>query len=307
MKIKIHLNKDKLKLRVVRRDLCSLFLTVFLLLLIEFFITGMGYQISLNKMQDKNYEHPNIKVYGDTGENDIEFVKSVINTFPYLPEDNINITILENEIFYNRYGLSSSNVAGLYIGSGRIIIPEKSLEISPLGLRELIAHEIGHHYDQYYLTPERRKIISEWRGYQVHWYNQSVVWEERPQEDFANLYAQLISPHEILNSVPTLYQKKQIIDIMDFKKQLINDINLEATYFHNNHSRWQSIMESKDKIDKITYPENLSGVEHFCVNWSNFVLGNITPMIISWLFAMIFGFLIILVYHYVIEIIILDR
>lgn len=66
----------------------------------------------------------------------------------------------------------------------------------PQGLSFVLAHELGHMYDERFLTETARSEFMAIRGAnpQQDWQGANVRWAQRPQEDFAEVFAALAAP-----------------------------------------------------------------------------------------------------------------
>ncbi len=64
------------------------------------------------------------------------------------------------------------------------------------GLSHVLAHELGHMLDAHYLNNAARYEFMTLRGFdpQQDWEGRSQPWEQRPQEDFAEVFAALDAP-----------------------------------------------------------------------------------------------------------------
>lgn len=63
-------------------------------------------------------------------------------------------------------------------------------------LQHVMAHEIGHSVDLLLMDDSARQAVSRLRGYpsELGWEGSSADWERRPQEDFAEVFATLVTP-----------------------------------------------------------------------------------------------------------------
>ena len=83
---------------------------------------------------------------------------------------------------------------GDYIPAADLIqINRTGLDQGGFVLRQAVAHEIGHYVDQHYLTETQRRRFMQLRHIppDMRWLSPTWPWEDRPAEDFAEVFAVL--------------------------------------------------------------------------------------------------------------------
>jgi hypothetical protein len=95
-------------------------------------------------------------------------------------------------------GSLPTDTAGTYTSNENVIRVSEDVVQDPerLGLSHVLAHEIGHQLDSMYLDEKGRSEFMTLRGRdsELNWASEDASWEQRPQEDFAEVFAALDAP-----------------------------------------------------------------------------------------------------------------
>ena len=92
-------------------------------------------------------------------------------------------------------------IPGMYVSPQSIIYIDATVADDPVrqSLSRILAHEIGHMVDVTRMDDDARAQFMSMRGFDpsMDWRDSSAPWADRPQEDFAEVYAAIDSPFSL--------------------------------------------------------------------------------------------------------------
>lgn len=90
------------------------------------------------------------------------------------------------------------DAGGTYTFPDNVIHISRDVVLDPVhqGLSHVLAHEMGHMFDSLYLDVSSRSEFMVARGHDpnLDWTGDDLAWEQRPQEDFAEVFAAIAAP-----------------------------------------------------------------------------------------------------------------